>query len=219
MALHLVNDSQFHCCICLDVFDNPVTLSCGHNFCHTCINGYWDSAVVSQCPLCKRAFFIRPEVSTNTIMKDLVEEFKRMRGPGCDAALPGEVVSDRCRKDDQPKLCAPKSNLNSSAHVEFYQKVPGVQKQTFMEPLKNPEEHMTKKHQPPREIFSVDDNICVCKCVLAGEHKNRNMVLQDEEGNLKRVRDVLDKRFPPSLSLARIEHVSDAQSDLLVCPH
>uniref|UniRef100_A0A3B4FA89 RING-type domain-containing protein n=1 Tax=Pundamilia nyererei TaxID=303518 RepID=A0A3B4FA89_9CICH len=35
---------QVHCSICLDVFTNPVSIPCGHNFCQSCILGYWKSS-------------------------------------------------------------------------------------------------------------------------------------------------------------------------------
>uniref|UniRef100_A0A3Q3GMR7 E3 ubiquitin-protein ligase TRIM39-like n=1 Tax=Labrus bergylta TaxID=56723 RepID=A0A3Q3GMR7_9LABR len=33
----LLHEDQFLCSICLDVFTDPVTIPCGHNFCKTCI--------------------------------------------------------------------------------------------------------------------------------------------------------------------------------------
>uniref|UniRef100_A0A8C5BTY0 E3 ubiquitin-protein ligase TRIM39-like n=1 Tax=Gadus morhua TaxID=8049 RepID=A0A8C5BTY0_GADMO len=36
------SEENFSCVICLDVFSSPVSTPCGHNFCRTCINTFWD---------------------------------------------------------------------------------------------------------------------------------------------------------------------------------
>uniref|UniRef100_A0A3Q3EBZ7 Uncharacterized protein n=1 Tax=Labrus bergylta TaxID=56723 RepID=A0A3Q3EBZ7_9LABR len=39
----VLTEAQFLCSICLDVFTDPVTIPCGHNFCKTCITEHWNS--------------------------------------------------------------------------------------------------------------------------------------------------------------------------------
>lgn len=47
-----------NCPICLEPFRNPVSLTCGHNFCGICIDGHVNSRkkIVLPCPLCNRLF-------------------------------------------------------------------------------------------------------------------------------------------------------------------
>ncbi|CDQ96742.1 unnamed protein product [Oncorhynchus mykiss] len=47
----LLSEDHFLCSICLDVFTEPVTTSCGHSFCITCLTKYWDRMDLCQCPL------------------------------------------------------------------------------------------------------------------------------------------------------------------------
>ncbi|KAM9718361.1 E3 ubiquitin-protein ligase TRIM21 [Menidia menidia] len=75
-----LSDEQFQCSICLDVFTNPSSTPCGHSFCVSCINRYWDGAKVCQCPLCKKTFQKRPDLQINRTLREITEQFKSMRG-------------------------------------------------------------------------------------------------------------------------------------------
>uniref|UniRef100_A0A3Q3XNW9 B30.2/SPRY domain-containing protein n=1 Tax=Mola mola TaxID=94237 RepID=A0A3Q3XNW9_MOLML len=46
----MLSEQQLLCPICLDVFNLPVSTPCGHNFCKDCLQEYWHSAELSQCP-------------------------------------------------------------------------------------------------------------------------------------------------------------------------
>ncbi|XP_031692526.1 E3 ubiquitin-protein ligase TRIM39-like [Oncorhynchus kisutch] len=93
----LLSEEQFLCSICLDVFKEPVSTSCGHNFCIACVTKYWDSNDLCQCPLCKETFYTRPELRVNTAFREVVEHFKRMTDEGKDCpANPGKVACDVC---------------------------------------------------------------------------------------------------------------------------
>uniref|UniRef100_A0A3Q3XIQ1 Uncharacterized protein n=1 Tax=Mola mola TaxID=94237 RepID=A0A3Q3XIQ1_MOLML len=50
----MLSEQQLLCPICLDVFNLPVSTPCGHNFCKDCLQEYWHSAELSQCPVCKQ---------------------------------------------------------------------------------------------------------------------------------------------------------------------
>uniref|UniRef100_A0A671WEC0 RING-type domain-containing protein n=1 Tax=Sparus aurata TaxID=8175 RepID=A0A671WEC0_SPAAU len=62
--------NQFLCSICLDVFTDPVSTPCGHNFCKTCITKHWDKNYKCQCPNCKKTFNTRPELQVNTFISE-----------------------------------------------------------------------------------------------------------------------------------------------------
>ncbi|XP_075945802.1 bloodthirsty-related gene family, member 16 [Anarhichas minor] len=73
----LLTEDQFLCSICLDVFTDPVSTSCGHNFCKTCITQHWNVNVPYQCPNCKEVFYTRPELRVNTLISEISELKKR----------------------------------------------------------------------------------------------------------------------------------------------
>uniref|UniRef100_A0A670ZR51 Zinc finger protein RFP-like n=1 Tax=Pseudonaja textilis TaxID=8673 RepID=A0A670ZR51_PSETE len=68
---------ELTCSICFKSFFNPITLACGHNFCHACLVSYWGQfPIETACPRCQvkipRLNFI-PNVQLANITK-LVEE-------------------------------------------------------------------------------------------------------------------------------------------------
>uniref|UniRef100_A0A668A0X4 Uncharacterized protein n=1 Tax=Myripristis murdjan TaxID=586833 RepID=A0A668A0X4_9TELE len=67
----LLSEDQFLCSICLDVFTDPVSTPCGHNFCKTCITQHWDVNTPCHCPMCKKPFPLRPELRVK------IQEIKR----------------------------------------------------------------------------------------------------------------------------------------------
>uniref|UniRef100_A0A8C6WLF1 RING-type domain-containing protein n=1 Tax=Neogobius melanostomus TaxID=47308 RepID=A0A8C6WLF1_9GOBI len=72
-------DTQaFSCSICLDFLKEPATLPCGHNYCRSCIQSYWDGQEQSSCPQCRQSFHPRPVLGTNTMLAELVEKLQRV---------------------------------------------------------------------------------------------------------------------------------------------
>uniref|UniRef100_A0A672ZCW1 Uncharacterized protein n=1 Tax=Sphaeramia orbicularis TaxID=375764 RepID=A0A672ZCW1_9TELE len=72
----LLSEDQFLCSICLDVFTDPVTTSCGHNFCKSCITEHWRVNVPCQCPICKEVFKKKPQLKINTFISEMVAQFR-----------------------------------------------------------------------------------------------------------------------------------------------
>ncbi|XP_067865449.1 zinc-binding protein A33-like isoform X2 [Heterodontus francisci] len=52
-------EEELICAVCLELFEDPVTLECGHNYCRCCIVGCWESQESNFCPECLEVF---PEV-------------------------------------------------------------------------------------------------------------------------------------------------------------
>uniref|UniRef100_A0A3Q2YMH6 Nuclear factor 7, ovary-like n=1 Tax=Hippocampus comes TaxID=109280 RepID=A0A3Q2YMH6_HIPCM len=94
-----LSEEQVHCSICLDVFTDPVSIPCGHNFCQACILGYWKSSPLYQCPMCKKSFYKRPDTSVNTVLREIAEQFKEMRLK-MDVQ---QLIQDRVRKVEEIK--------------------------------------------------------------------------------------------------------------------
>ncbi|XP_074533966.1 E3 ubiquitin-protein ligase TRIM21-like [Halichoeres trimaculatus] len=74
---YLLTEDQFLCSICLDVFTHPVTIPCGHNFCRKCITTHWEINPPCQCPNCKKVFNTKPELHINTLLSEMVVQFRK----------------------------------------------------------------------------------------------------------------------------------------------
>uniref|UniRef100_I3KZT9 B30.2/SPRY domain-containing protein n=1 Tax=Oreochromis niloticus TaxID=8128 RepID=I3KZT9_ORENI len=74
------------CSVCLDVFTDPVSTPCGHNFCKACMCKYADPDVPFQCPVCMKMFYPKPELQVNTLISEMVDAFR------CSEQRPGRRV-------------------------------------------------------------------------------------------------------------------------------
>ncbi|CAL8407078.1 unnamed protein product [Arctogadus glacialis] len=144
------SEENFSCCICLDVFNSPVSTPCGHNFCRTCITKHWDEQVTFKCPLCNMVFNTRPDLRVNTLLSELAAQFRtsiRVKDQLC--VKPGEVPCDVCTGTQLKavKSCLvclisllpnpPWSHIRESAVLK---------KHRLVEPMDRLEDRMCKKH-------------------------------------------------------------------------
>ncbi|XP_051238882.1 E3 ubiquitin-protein ligase TRIM21-like [Dicentrarchus labrax] len=90
----LLTEDQFLCSICLDVFTDPVTIPCGHNFCKTCITEHWNINVPCQCPNCKKVFNTRPQLKVNTFISEMVAQFRQSAQPKGNKAELGKTEAE-----------------------------------------------------------------------------------------------------------------------------
>ncbi|CAJ1055746.1 zinc-binding protein A33-like [Xyrichtys novacula] len=188
----LLSEEQFQCSVCLEVFTDPVSIPCGHNFCKSCISRHWDVSVSCQCPLCKKLFNSRPEVHVNTFISEMVAQFRQsalmkassssriQRGPSS-----GEVLCDVC---SETRLKALKSCLVCLAsycqtHLDLHEKMTGLKKHQLMDPVENLEDRVCRNHDRPLEMFCRSDQTCVCQFCVESKHSTHVLVpLRDEYG-------------------------------------
>ncbi|XP_045928377.1 E3 ubiquitin/ISG15 ligase TRIM25-like [Micropterus dolomieu] len=160
-ASTLIFEDQCRCCICLDVFTDPVTIPCGHNFCKSCITELWNITVPHQCPLCKEFFDKRPELRVNTFISDMASQFRQpaIKKVGNfseqECANSEEVLCDVCT---ETKLKALKSCLvcvtsYCETHLKPHQTFAGLKKHKLIDPVENLESRMCKKHDWPLELL------------------------------------------------------------------
>ncbi|KAI5627340.1 E3 ubiquitin-protein ligase TRIM39 [Silurus asotus] len=178
---------QLLCCICLDVFTDPVSTPCGHNFCMICLKEYWDRSSHCQCPVCKEKFSNRPRLRVNTFISALAAPFKRSVQLKSSRAAEKPTRSQLlCEICCEKQCVAVKSCLICMAsycktHLEPHDRVSSLKKHKLMEPVENLEDYICQKHDRPLELFCRDDQTCVCQFCIEGNHKPHNTVSIEEE--------------------------------------
>ncbi|KAJ0032817.1 hypothetical protein NQD34_002898 [Periophthalmus magnuspinnatus] len=179
------SEETFLCSICLEVFSEPVSTPCGHNFCRRCISQVWDTDGPCTCPLCKEVFHSRPQLKVNTLLKEVVSgcnlEKNKSRSME-DMPLFKEVQCDVC---SEPKLKALKSCLVClssfcESHLQPHLTVSGLKRHQLMEPVENLEDRMCPTHQRPLELFCATDEKSVCMMCSVLEHKNHEFLSLEE---------------------------------------
>ncbi|XP_034048060.1 LOW QUALITY PROTEIN: zinc finger protein RFP-like [Thalassophryne amazonica] len=176
----LLSEDQFLCSICLDVFNNPVSTSCGHNFCKKCITECWETRGTCQCPICKTVFDTRPELKVNIFISEMVDQFKQKVSSSSEqrSAEPGEVLCDVCPED---KLKALKSCLvclmsYCETHLDPHLTRSGLKRHQLIDPVENLEGRMCEKHDKLLELFCKNDQMCVCMLCTILDHKSHDVV-------------------------------------------
>ncbi|XP_045064806.1 E3 ubiquitin-protein ligase TRIM39-like [Coregonus clupeaformis] len=185
----LLSEEQFLCSICLDVFTEPISTPCGHNFCKDCIIKYWDSNDLCQCPMCKEKFYRRPELRINTFISEMVAQFRKLvqwkatSSPGQRPAKPGEVSCDFCTgmKLKALKSCLVCQTSYCETHLEPHQRVAALKRHKLINPVENLEDRMCKKHDRPLELFCRSDQTCLCVLCLKTDHMTHDTVPLEEE--------------------------------------
>ncbi|XP_059206028.1 zinc finger protein RFP-like [Centropristis striata] len=184
---YLPSEDQFLCSICLDVFTDPVTTSCGHNFCKNCINEHWNTHDQYQCPMCEMVFDTRPELHINTFISKMAAQFKQtaqQKATNSSSSLEqhlsttGEVLCDLCTGT---KLQALKSCLvclvsYCETHLEPHLTMSGLKRHQLIDPVANLEDRMCLKHDKPLELFCKTDQTCVCMLCPVLDHRTHEFV-------------------------------------------
>ncbi|XP_034001464.1 E3 ubiquitin-protein ligase TRIM21-like [Trematomus bernacchii] len=203
MAFALSED-QFLCSICLDMFRNPVSIPCGHNFCQRCIKRFWDTKHKFECPLCKEDFKTRPDLRVNVALRDITEQFKKsIKGHREYKPAPRkmmvqrqeseEVSCDICPGND---IIAVKSCLVCQAsyctiHLRPHLRDPPLMKHGLTDPAFFVTSHLCKSHNMILDTFCKRDQTPICVKCREMDHWSHEIVPIEKES--KRVRTQMKK--------------------------
>ncbi|XP_065420237.1 E3 ubiquitin-protein ligase TRIM41-like [Chrysemys picta bellii] len=180
-ARNRVKDLQeaVNCSICLDYFNDPVILKCGHNFCRACIIQYCKESKTSpsySCPQCREVFG-EGEFQPNWQLRNIVDIAKNIPEPrGKKACEEHEELLKLFCEVDQTPICV--VCRESRSHKE-HSVVPIEEAATdYKDQIQSHLESLKKERE---EILSFKSS---------GEHKSQELLKQ-----LKRERQKIVSEF------------------------
>ncbi|XP_066579327.1 E3 ubiquitin-protein ligase TRIM39 [Amia ocellicauda] len=191
-VVSVLSEDQFQCSICLDVFTDPVSTPCGHNFCQVCISKYWAACTQFQCPLCKQSFERRPNLHINTILKEITERFKGLLPSPPAVSWAGdtvpEVPCDLCPGEASKavKSCLVCLASYCGPHLQPHQQRADLRRHTLSQPVRNILRRKCAKHHRLLDLYCRTDRTCVCAMCSETDHRKHNTVPLEREWLLKK---------------------------------
>ncbi|KAM5124946.1 LOW QUALITY PROTEIN: uncharacterized protein ACMZJ9_022588 [Mantella aurantiaca] len=181
--------AELECSVCLNIYTDPVTLKCGHNFCWVCIDHVLDTQGGSggySCPECREKFQDRPTLQRNITLCNIASNFQsdepsqEQSGVFCTYCVDSPVPAVRSCLHCEVSLC--------DKHLRVHKKSP--------EHISSLESRKCSVHKKILEYYCTEDDICICvACTLAGEHRGHQVQMLDEASGKKKetLRNVLQK--------------------------
>lgn len=178
---------ELNCSICLEVYRDPVTLSCGHSFCLTCIHRLikQDGTKIYTCPQCRHRS--KAPLKKNIVLSRIAERFhsgqpeedgKVVSCTYCDFPVPAEKSCQDC----ETSLCA--------NHLRKHNK---TVEHTLLPPTADLGKRRCPVHGKVLEYYCTEDSVCVCaSCRWDGEHTG-HQAGSLEEAAKKKLKPVLEK--------------------------
>uniref|UniRef100_H2RKW3 Bloodthirsty-related gene family, member 30 n=1 Tax=Takifugu rubripes TaxID=31033 RepID=H2RKW3_TAKRU len=199
-APELFSEQELTCSICLDLFDEPVSTPCGHNFCQVCIGGYWASSAVCTCPLCKHQFDERPQLSVNKVFALIADKYKEAgysaaglprvaTNPFRTASAEEVVWCDVCTGVKRP---ASSSCLTCTAsycpeHEQPHRTSAFYAKHPLMDPREALKGRTCSLHRRLMEVYCRICQRCICAICVLEEHRTHKTVSVQTERLVKQV--------------------------------
>ncbi|KAM4032754.1 E3 ubiquitin/ISG15 ligase TRIM25-like isoform 1-T3 [Anomaloglossus baeobatrachus] len=198
---------ELNCSICLNIYTDPVTLRCGHNFCWVCIDRVLltqEASGVYSCPDCRTEFPKRPALHKTIALRNIAQSFQSKQEVEetcgtlctyCESSVSAVKTCLQC----EASLCDKhlKRHSKSDDHV-------------LVEPTTSLENRKCSTHKKMLEYYCTEDSTCICvTCCLIGKHKGHQVEPIDEASEKKKMklRNILE-----NLTSKRVETEKQVQN-------
>ncbi|XP_029019584.2 nuclear factor 7, brain-like, partial [Betta splendens] len=225
-------ESFLSCNVCSETFRDPVSLSCSHSFCSSCLTQFWEQAGNKNCPICKRRS-LEDNPTINLSLKELADSFagrKNSDSPEGEQEKEDkkeEVVCDKhpdvpywfCKDEDRAVCPVCDFSLHHSHQVVPVEQAASDLKEQLKSDLKSLQDKRSKYKQVEQ---SYNEMIQHSKKQLSSTEKQiraefkqlHHFLEEEEESRLAALREEEEqKRKTMSREMKRIEEHISSLSD------
>ncbi|MEQ2298915.1 hypothetical protein AMECASPLE_010122 [Ameca splendens] len=182
---------ELSCPICLQLYNNPLVLPCGHNYCRACISKSADSIDSGKeplrCPECRKTYHGIDSLQENFKLSSIVEGFQATSQNIYEEILnviepvevDADVFCDHCIDHQSPamKTCLKCEVSLCSRHLEKHNERESFKAHSLVEPLKEVGTKACVVHNLPLEYFCSNEMMSLCTtCFVEGHHQNHDVL-------------------------------------------
>ncbi|XP_061601259.1 nuclear factor 7, brain-like [Cololabis saira] len=191
------------CQVCLETFKDPVSLSCSHNFCSSCLKTFWEEAKNRNCPICKRKS--SKDHVVNFSLKELADSFAGTQTGESSETEKEEKRVEVCRKhpgttplfcrDEQRAVCPVcEFSLHQNHKVVPVEEAVGELKELLKSDLKSLQDKRNKYKQVEKTYKDVVEHsekqlLSTEKQIRAEFNKLQQFLKEEEESRLAALRE------------------------------
>ena len=223
-------ESYLSCHVCSETFRDPVSLTCNHSFCSSCLQKFWEQAKNKNCPICKRKSS-KDYPSINLSLKDLADSFaKRQNNDSPETEKEKEKEEVVCDKhpevpywfceDEQRAVCPVCEFSLHQSHkvVPVEQAVSDLKEQlkSDLQPLQDKKDKYKQVEKTYNEMIQHSKNqlLSTEKQIRAEFNKLHQFLKEEEESRLAALREEEEqKRKTISREMKSIQEQISSLSD------
>ncbi|XP_066548023.1 E3 ubiquitin-protein ligase TRIM69 [Amia ocellicauda] len=169
-------DEELICAVCHDIFVEPVTLPCGHNFCETCVQQLKKMSLGRRrkleftCPLCLAPCDTRIHLKKNVVLHNIIEKYHQLHLSSGSGS--GDIPCSVCK--GQQRLPAEKSCVSCGESYCTLHVMPHLENEFFRQHVlvkpTTDTSRLCKEHGKDLELYCKTDRTPLCVyCMLPAE--------------------------------------------------
>uniref|UniRef100_A0A4W5N4A2 Uncharacterized protein n=1 Tax=Hucho hucho TaxID=62062 RepID=A0A4W5N4A2_9TELE len=190
-------DEELICAVCRDIFVEPVTLPCGHNYCEGCVKqlkrseveveninaegGFERLCLCYTCPLCLAPCDSTLNLKKNVVLNNIIEKYHSKRASGVDCTV--------CKGEQRmvaEKSCVSCKESYCTVHIIPHLENAVLRQHVLVSPMGDTG-RLCKEHGKEQELYCETDQTPLCAyCMLPAEAKHR------DGHNVVKLADALD---------------------------
>ncbi|XP_063817020.1 E3 ubiquitin/ISG15 ligase TRIM25-like [Pseudophryne corroboree] len=189
---------ELSCSICLNIYTDPVTLRCGHNFCRVCIGCALDTqegSGVYTCPDCRETFQKRPILYRSIALRNIADHFHSTQTEQTETG----IFCTHCTQSSVPavKFCLLCKVSLCHKHLRVHSK---SAEHALTDPITFLENKQCSIHKKILEYYCTEDKACICvTCSLARDHKGHSVepldgAFEKKKHKLRQLREKLTSK-------------------------